>query len=237
MRTPSPGLASILTPVLTLLVTLLVAPACGGGDGDASDAPTTIDTIAVDGPPELDAAPVCSAAPSYGSVTDPAGTFLANYDDNGSGPGDPIPDNDVMLVSSTLRAGPPTDLLFVNLVEGIATFSDAGAVRDFASFELPLVIDIGATPEEQDYDTCGTCLSMLNDVTLADGEVTAYQVQLIARSGTITITELPSQAGDTFTATLDDVAMAQIDFNGDLVPAGCTTTIDGVALSAIAAAP
>lgn len=229
---------SILAPVLGL--SLVLSGGCGGDDDDG----VTIDGPRPDAPPGADAgdtpdAPAtCTVPASYTAVADPAGTFFANFDDNGSGPGDPIVGNDTQLISGVLQAGAPLDLIFITLTEGVATFTDeVGGVRDFGSFKLPLSIDIGATPLEQDYDTCGACVSILHDVTVVDGEVDTYQVQLVAQAGTFVISSLPTQEGDTFTGTLQDVELAQIDINGDLVPAGCQTTVSAVDVTAVMAAP
>lgn len=222
-----------------VLLAALGLAACGGGDDDV-DASTTPDSpggadavAATDGPPGDAPPPSCSVPATYAGATDmTSGYFVVNYDDNGGSPGDPIVGNDIQAAQGRLAAGPPEDLLFVNLYEGIATWADdGGAIRDFGSFELPLVVDLGADPEEQDYDTCGTCISILNAVTTDGGAITNYVAQLVARSGTITFTALPSAPGATFAATLDGVVLGEIDLNGDFVTGGCTTTLNGVTLT------
>lgn len=208
---------------------LVVTGACSGENPDVvtEQAPRP-DAIAAS-----DAGDTGATASGYANLSDPDALYFADYDDNGSGPGDPIVGNDVQFVWGTLQDA-PLDKLYVALYEGFGTFSNGGVPLEFSSFQLPLVIDIGLNPEEQDYDTCGTCISVLQDVTV-EGE---YARQLVAVSGTLEITSLPTQAGQMFTAVLSNVELAEIDrANGRRTVAGFETSVTRIELTTMASSP
>lgn len=197
---------------------LVMLAACGTED------PGAIDFTAPGVGHGLGAPDPGPAAADYASVTNPGAIYFADYDDNGSGPGDPIVGNDTQLAWGTLQTT-PRDKLYVGLYEGWGTFASV----PFDGFALPLTIDIGADPDEQNYDTCGTCISVLEDVT-GNGD---YVRQLVATSGTIEITALPTHPGDTFTAVLRDVVLEEIDLDGLFVSGGATSRVIQVELSTL----
>lgn len=211
---------------------LLAIGACGGEDVSSPALLAETTPVADAAPGSPDAEPSEPVAAGYANLANPGAVFYASFDDNGSGPGDPVSGNDMTAVWGTLQAV-PLDRMYLNLYEGFGTFSNNGAVRKFSTFALPLVIDIGAVPAEQSYDTCGTCLSVLQDVTGAGD----YARQLIGISGTITISELPTQAGMPLTAVISNVELREIDLWGVLVPNGVATNVTRIELTTIAAAP
>lgn len=220
------------------------AAACGGGGGgdDEADARRTDGIVLADGSgPGADGTPPvgCDVANPYAApITEPSATFVANYDDNGDTAGDPIANNDLMTFGGLGTAGPPADLFFIDLYEGYGMFAgEGGAVVDFTAFTVPLAIDFAASPMETNFQSCGACVVLYNGVTVSGGQITGIGAILLAQSGTLNITALPTAAGQPFTATLTNVTLAELDDEGAPVAAGCTTNIATLDVTATAEAP
>ena len=221
----------------------VLAAACGGGGG-SSDRPDgrRIDGIVLpdgSGGPDGSSAG-CTAQATYTTGEQPSAVFLPNFDDNGSGDGDPIANNDVMsyaaVVKAPAAAGDPFDILFVNLFEGYGTFKGKaeGSVVDFASFTLPLNIPIAGA--EANAADCGACLSIWNGAVVSGGAIQSIQAELGATTGSINITSLPSAVDQTFTATLTGVGFEELGEDGAPVAGGCSSTIATLDVTAVAAA-
>lgn len=227
----------------------VLAAACGGGGG-GNDRP---DGRRVDGIVVADGSggggdgggTTFTCEPSYTTGAQPSAVFIANYDDNGDTAGDPIANNDVMsyaaLVKQGAAAGDPIDILFVNLFEGYGVFKGKaeGSVVDFASFTLPLAIDL-SDPVEANADDCGACLSIWGGATVSGGQITGLAAILAATSGTMNITSLPSAVDQTFTATLTGVGFQELDPDAEaatILPGGCSSTIASLEATAPAEAP
>jgi hypothetical protein len=162
--------ASLLTAICAL------AAACsGGGDGDGgADAGATADggATADAGPqPDGSSPAACVAVSDFGDQGTIDGEVIVNVE------------NAYLSIDSNLEAGPPQDLLVIELFGGYGVLADGLAN---GTYEI--------TGDETNYNDCGVCVTVYGDFDPMTGSEMVY----VAQSGTVTITSVEGNFAGTF---------------------------------------
>lgn len=202
---------------LFALAALSLTIACGSGSSDDSDA-------AVDSGPTIDAPPLgCgnnSIAEQLGTID---GASFSAIADNRGVPNGPI----VMRITAIFDQSPPPnskdDIISIRLFEGFTVFDP-----NFMLGTYPL-----SGPETNFY-TCGACVHVLGDYDPGEQEVAQ---NFFADSGTLTLTEISTMAGQVVTGTINNAHFRQVTLDDQgmtqlVVPGGCEATVDEIAFTA-----
>jgi hypothetical protein len=174
----------------------------GGGNGtteeDADEglAPDAAVILPDAAPDAVAVAPdnACGVASSYGALGDIRG-------EAGSDLQDPAVTERVGFVfaptpDTAMQDAP--DFLIVELWDGYGPF--AGGAARTGTFQI--------TGEDTDYDTCGVCVRLL-----ANFVNDAAAKELLATSGTVTVTSVATATGQTMQVSLSNVSFVEISFD------------------------
>lgn len=200
--------------LLLLFSTALLAGAgcCGDDDGSSTDGTGSQPDAAWDFP---DAAqPVCSdfTAADLGAL-DPIPGATATDKANPDPPAGNADARSLQLLGTAANGTKP-DLIAIELWDGYGAFMDGDAMTGNFAIE----------GDETAVATCGVCIYVYADATLADGAIVDSEKDYIATGGSITIDSIDgnftgSATGLTFTE------IDQTDENGAALPGGCTTAV------------
>ena len=200
---------SILTVAVTPIAS--IALACGGDDdggGGIKVVDASMGSQTIDAPPSVDCYIESSLAPTFGSADQLA-------EENGSGFMNS--NAHTQLWAGRVAAGPPDDIMQIELYAGFAAFAGA----DISPKTIQLAGD------ELNYRTCGACVRIFADATEQ-----ATAAQYFATGGTLTLTSTTGNLTGTLTnVTLTKVTIAQ-DFTSTPVGDGCNTSIANMSFDA-----
>lgn len=201
------------SPRLLLVVCLAAAAGgCGGGDDDDDSTDGSVADAAFD---PADAEPVvCTdfAALDLGAL-DPIPAATAVQKANPTPP-EGNADAKVIDLTGTAANGQQPDFISIELWDGLGAFE--GGDAETGTFTI--------SGDDAKAVTCGLCVYIHADVTLADGMVVDSRKDYIATGGSITI---ESVAGN-FTGSVSDLTFAEIDFSDPLgapLAGGCETAV------------
>lgn len=110
-----------------------------------------------------------------------------------------------------LDPGPPRDSFFIKLNAGKGVFA-GGLVN--GAFQIS-----GADAQSPN---CGLCVNIIADIVAMQGPSKFY----FATAGSVTLTSTQPPVG-----TVTDLAFVEVGVNGDVMPGGCTATIDSMSFS------
>lgn len=110
-----------------------------------------------------------------------------------------------------LDMGPPRDSFFIRLMAGRGAFAGGLATGTF-----PL------TGADAASATCGLCVNIIADIVAMQGPSKFY----FATSGSVTLTSTQPPIG-----SVSNLSFVETGVNGDVVPGGCTATIESMSFS------
>jgi hypothetical protein len=205
-----------LAPLRSLLVVWLAVIAagtggCGGDDDDGTDESTVADAALA----FPDAEPViCNdfAAPDLGAL-DPIAAATTEQSDNPDPP-EGNADAKVIDLTGTAANGQQPDLISIELWDGLGAFEGGDAVT--GTFTI--------AGDEAQVVTCGVCVYIHADATVADGSVVDTRKDYIATGGTVTIDSVTGN----FTGSVADLTFTEIDWTNALggpLAGGCETAV------------
>ena len=200
------------SPRLVVVVWLAAAAGCGGDDDGTGEGEGTVADAAVD---FADAEPVvCTdfAALDLGAL-DPIPAASATQSPNPTPP-EGNPDAKVIDLTGTAANGQQPDFISIELWDGLGAFEGGDAVTG----------DFTISGDDAKVVTCGICLYIHADVTLAEGMVVDSRKDYIATGGSISI---DSVAGN-FTGSATDLTFTEIDLSDPLgapLEGGCETAV------------
>ena len=111
----------------------------------------------------------------------------------------------------TLDPGPPRDSFFIKLNAGKGAFAGGLATGTFS-----------ITGADAQSPNCGLCVNIIADIVAMQGPSKFY----FATSGSVTLTSTQPPIG-----SVADLAFVEVGVNGDVMPGGCTASIDSMAFS------
>ena len=199
---------------LLLLLSLLAAQGLGcGGDDDGSSNDTGGEPDAAWDFPDA-AVPLCTdfAAVDLGALEPIPGAEAvqkANPD-----PPEGNPDAKTLQLLGTAANGTKPDLIAIELWDGYGAFMDGDATTGEFTIEG---MDTAVA-------TCGVCIYIYADATLADGAIVDSEKDYIATGGTLTVDSISGN----FTGSASNLTFTEIDQtdeNGAALPGGCTTAV------------
>lgn len=197
--------------VMSLAASLALAGAGGCGGDDDGDQVTPTD--AGDDSPDA-ALPVCTdfAALDLGAL-DPIPGAEATQRANPEPP-EGNPDAKTLELIGTAANGEKPDIISIELWDGYGAFEGGD-------------ITVGEWTIEGDETavlSCGICIYIFADSTLADGTLVDSEKDYIATGGTITVDSITTN----FTGSVADLTFTEIDVNSDMgtpLADGCTTAV------------
>lgn len=184
---------------------------CGGDDDGNGDTSSEADA-AFDFP---DAAqPVCTdfAALDLGALEPIPGAEAvqkANPD-----PPEGNADARTLQLLGTAASGSKPDLIAIELWDGYGSFMDGDATTGIFTIE----------GDDSVVATCGVCIYIYSDATLADGTIVDSEKDYIATGGTLTVDSITGN----FTGSASDLTFTEIDQtdeNGAPLAGGCETAV------------
>lgn len=110
-----------------------------------------------------------------------------------------------------LDPGPPRDSFFIKLNAGKGAFTGG-----LANGTFPITGADASSP------TCGLCVNIIADIVAMQGPSKFY----FATAGSVTLTSTQPPIG-----TVSDLSFVEVGVNGDVMPGGCTATIDSMSFS------
>ncbi|MGE0399765.1 MAG: hypothetical protein AB7T06_23830 [Kofleriaceae bacterium] len=110
-----------------------------------------------------------------------------------------------------LDAGPPRDSFFIKLNAGKGAFTGG-----LANGTFPITGADASSP------TCGLCVNIIADIVAMQGPSKFY----FATAGSVTLTNTQPPTG-----SVSDLSFVEVGVNGDVMPGGCTATIDSMSFS------
>lgn len=110
-----------------------------------------------------------------------------------------------------LDAGPPRDSFFIKLNTGKGVFTSGLAN---GTFQIA-----GA---DASSPTCGLCVNIIADIVTMQGPSKFY----FATAGAVTLTNTRPPTG-----SVSDLSFVEVGVNGDVMPGGCTATIDSMSFA------
>ncbi|GEM_PF-4465700 len=110
-----------------------------------------------------------------------------------------------------LDPGPPRDSFFIKLNTGKGAFTGG-----LANGTFPITGADASSP------TCGLCVNIIADIVTMQGPSKFY----FATAGSVTLTSTQPPIG-----TVSDLSFVEVGVNGDVMPGGCTATIDSMSFS------
>ncbi len=110
-----------------------------------------------------------------------------------------------------LDPGPPRDSFFIKLNAGKGAFAGGLTTGTF-----PL------TGADAQSANCGVCVNIIADIVAMQGPSKFY----FATSGSVTLTSTQPPIG-----SVSNLSFVETGVNGDVMPGGCTATIDSMSFS------
>jgi hypothetical protein len=110
-----------------------------------------------------------------------------------------------------LDPGPPRDSFFIKLNAGKGAFT--GGLAN-GTFQI--------TGADAQSANCGLCVNIIADIVAMQGPSKFY----FATSGSVTLTSTQPPIG-----TVSNLAFVETGVNGDVMPGGCTATIESMSFS------
>lgn len=114
-------------------------------------------------------------------------------------------------LTAVLDPGPPRDSFFLKLTAGKGAFAGGLANGTFS-----------ITGADAASATCGLCVNIIADIVSMVGPSKFY----FATAGSVTLTSTQPPAG-----TASNLSFVEVGVNGDLMPGGCTATIDSMSFA------
>lgn len=206
-----------LTVVATLAAALALA--CGGDDDgdDSTDVPLT---DAGDTFPDAEVA-ICTdfAALDLGAL-DPIPGAEATQSANPTPPAGNA-DAKTLELRGTAANGQKPDIISIELWDGYGTFEGGDAATGTYTIE----------GDDTEVVTCGICIYIYADATLAEGEIVDSEKDYIATGGTITVDSIDGN----FTGSVSDLTFTEIDQTSEMgapLEGGCQTAIPSASFDA-----
>jgi hypothetical protein len=201
-----------------VVIAAVFAAACGGGE-DSPDARRRPDA-GVDAGVDATPPPCTVSTMDFGAVTiiNPLGLFQPGNT------GDVI--DDIVSAGGRLEQDPPHDSLVVELFGGVGGF--AGQPITPGTYQIA-----GA---DLQFQTCGICFRVFTNVS-----GNSYADDYLATAGTVTITTVPTAAGQTLALSASQLTFEHVTIDmvsSESAPAGdgCTTAVASVAYDVTAMA-
>jgi hypothetical protein len=199
--------------LLLLFAAALVAPGCGGDD-DGSSTDTGGDPDAAWDFPDSAQQVACTdfAALDLGTLEPIPGAEAVQKDN-------PMPpegnaDAKTLQLLGTAANGTKPDLIAIELWDGYGAFMDGDATT--GTFTIQGMDTAVAT--------CGVCIYIYSDATVAEGVIVDSEKDYIATGGTLMVDSISGN----FTGSASDLTFTEIDQtdeNGAALPGGCTTAV------------
>lgn len=110
-----------------------------------------------------------------------------------------------------LDPGPPRDSFFIKLNAGKGAFTGG-----LANGTFPITGADASSP------TCGLCVNIIADIVTMQGPSKFY----FATAGSVTLTSTQPPIGE-----VSNLSFVEVGVSGDVMPGGCTATIDSMSFS------
>lgn len=185
---------------------------CGGDDDGSSSDTSSQPDAAWDFPDS--AQPVCTdfAALDLGALEPIPGAEAVQK----ANPDPPAGNADARTLQllGTAANGTKPDLIAIELWDGYGAFMDGDATTGTFTIE----------GDETAVATCGICIYIYTDATLADGVIVDSEKDYIATGGSLMVDSITGN----FTGSASDLTFTEIDQtdeNGAALPGGCTTAV------------
>ncbi len=199
--------------LILLLSAAVLGPGCGGGDDDGSSSDTGGEPDAAWDFADAEQ-PVCTdfAATDLGALEPIPGAEAvqkANPD-----PPEGNPDAKTLQLLGTAANGTKPDLIAIELWDGYGAFMDGDATTGTFTIE----------GDDAVVATCGVCIYIYADATLADGQIVDSEKDYIATGGSLTVDSITGN----FTGAASGLTFTEIDKtdeNGAPLPGGCETAV------------